>query len=336
MLKKKIPAYFILIASALSIIVCLGFVALNKPKSQEPLADSIITDSNKYCSLNIARLKGYRFIHPLLYAEPNCEATDFIGYKNEIEQVIESNKALGNLTTASVYIREFKQAEWLVINEGEKYSVGSLLKVPELIAYFKMEELNPGFLDKKITYNQRITTDKIINFESNHIVFGQTYSIRELLKYMIVYSDNEATLILNKLIDGNIFKKVFSDVGLKEPDFQSNSYPMGVMDYSIFMKELYNSSYLSFKYSEACLDLLSQSKFSDGIVSGLPSNCDLVHKFGESGTTDNPNFTEAAIVYCGKRPYILIVMTKGKDMTKLPKVVGEISKKVYEIMSKRT
>lgn len=336
MLTKKVPAYFVLLGFLFSFIICFGFKVLDKSNSKEPEETTKIdTNSKLSCNLNIARLKGYRFIHPLLYAEPNCEAPELMSYKGQIEQIINSNKQNGNITSASVYIREFSQAEWVVINEDEKYSPGSLLKVPELIAYYKMEELNPGYLDKKITYDKKNTSDKIISFNDNHIELGKSYTIRELLKYMIVYSDNEATMILNKLIDGNIFKRVFSDIGLREPDFKSPVYLMDVMDYSIFMKELYNSSYLNFKHSEECLELMSQAKFSEGLISGLPGGCDVVHKFGESGTTDNPNFSESAIVYCGKKPYLLTVMTKGKDMKKLPKVISEISKKVYEVMSGR-
>lgn len=335
MLTKRVPLYFVLLSFLFSFIICLGFRVLEKNKPNNPERSEVDTNSKLTCNLNIARLKGYRFIHPLLYAEPNCEAPELMSYKGQIEEIINSNKQNGNITSASVYVREFSQAEWIVINEEEKYSPGSLLKVPELIAYYKMEELNPGYLDQKITYDHKTASNKQITFESNHIELGKSYTIRELLKYMIVYSDNEATIILNRMINGDIFKKVFSDIGLKEPDFKSSDYLMDVMDYSIFMKELYNSSYLNFKHSEECLELMSQSKFSDGLISALPGGCDVVHKFGESGTTDNPNFSESAIIYCGKKPYLLTVMTKGKDMKKLPKVVSEISKKVYDIMSVR-
>jgi hypothetical protein len=57
------------------------------------------------------------------------------------------------------------------------------------------------------------------------------------------------------------------------------------------------------------------------------------HKFGEGGFNNAPQFSESAIVYCGKKPYILTVMTKGNEMKKLPKVISDISKKVYEIMN---
>ena len=152
---------------------------------------------------------------------------------------------------------------------------------------------------------------------------------------MIVYSDNNATILLNNIIDKGVFKKVFTDVGLAEPDFSAREYPISAQDFSIFMKELFNASYLSKEDSEACLELLSKSDFRDGLINGLPVNCATAHKFGEGGDMNLPNFSESAIVYCGKKPYLLTVMVKGKQMQQLPKVISDISKKVYDLMTNK-
>ena len=335
MFTKKVPLYFVFLAFLISgVILCVGFVLNNKSKAE--IETVSVTQPQPSCDLNIARLKGFEFIHPLLYAEPNCESEELSSHKLEIETIINSNKVEGNITAASVYLREFKQAQWISINENETYSPGSLLKVPELIAFYKMNELVPGFLDRTIVCDGSFANNRVIAFESKHIVNGKTYTIKELLYYMIVYSDNDATIMLNKVIDKSVFNDVFSDNGLKEPVFNSSSYPITARDYSIFMKELYNASYLNFKDSEACLSLLSKSEFKDGLLSGLPANSTVVHKFGEGCFDNAPNFSESAIVYSSGKSYLLTVMTKGTDMKKLPKVIGEISKKVYEIMMSRS
>ena len=334
MLTKKVPLYFVFISFLFSgVILCVGF-KLNQTHKAELAIPTVISNQSS-CDLNIARLKGFQFIHPLLYAEPNCESQELSNHKLEIESVINSNKVAGNISSASVYLREFKQAQWISINENETYSPGSLLKVPELIALYKMNELNPGFLDRTIVYNGATKNNRVVTFESKHVVIGKAYTIKELLYYMIVYSDNDATIMLNKVIDKSVFNNVFSDNGLKEPENNATSYPITARDYSIFMKELYNASYLNFKDSEACLSLLSKSEFNEGLISGIPANSTVVHKFGEGGFDNAPNFSESAIVYCGNKTYLLTVMTKGTDMKKLPKVIGEISKKVYEIMNGR-
>lgn len=341
MLTKKVPFYLLILTFFISsLISILGFVCLKSNYQNEisEIDNSLIPANNSFCNLNIGRLHGFQFIHPLLYAEPKCESDELANCKNQINQIIESNKANGKMITASVYVREFNQAQWISINPSELYSPGSLLKVPELMALYKMNEIQPGFLDKVIEYNDvnKTKSDRVINFESKqHIKLGNKYTIRELIKYMIVFSDNDATMLLNALIDKSVFSKIFTDIGLKEPDYKSSEYKMNVADYSIFLKELYNGSYLSFKNSEECLSLLSKTEFKDGIISGLPANCIVCHKFGEGGPVSEPNFSEAAIVYCARTPYIISIMTKGKDIKSLPAVSAEISKKVYQIMSSR-
>ncbi len=333
MLGKKVPFYFVIIAFLLPASGLIFFM-LDEKKSDSD-TDFALRESSNSCNLKIKRLNGFQFIRPLLYAEPSCESDNLTQHKSEIETIINTNKSLGNITTASVYIREFSKAEWVTINENEKYSPGSLMKVPELIAFYKMNEKSPGLFSRKVKYDHEYITDKHPTYLSKQIKLGQTYTIGELLKYMIVYSDNNATILLNQIVDENIFKKVFSDVGLAEPDFKLSQYPITVNDFSIFMKELYNASYLSQEDSETCLEMLSRSDFRDGLLNGLPGNCAVAHKFGEGGTDNNPNFSESAIVYCGKKPYMITIMAKGTDMKKLPKVMSDISKKVYDIMSVR-
>lgn len=336
MFTKKVPFYFLILTFLVSSFVTIvGFNYFNSQSEIAEVDNSINSSNRSFCNLNISRLQGYQYIHPLLYAEPQCESVELADCKNQLNHIINANKASGKITSASVYLREFTQAHWTSINPSDLYSPGSLLKVPELIALYKMNERQPGFFDKVIEYKDVNATksNRVINFESNHIKPGNNYTVRELIKYMIVYSDNDATMLLNALVDKSVFSKVFSDIGLHEPDYSSSDYKMNVTDYSNFLKELYNGSYLSFKNSEECLALLSKTEFKDGLISGLPANCVTSHKFGEGGSSSEPNFSEAAIVYCGRTPYIITIMTKGRDMKSLPSVTAEISKKAYQVMS---
>jgi beta-lactamase class A len=338
MLARKVPVYVVVIAFLFPTLL-FSVLIMTHLKSEEEanMSESpFLSSADSFdCNWNVQRLGGYNFIRPLLYAEPGCESISLSPLKPEIENIINIKKNEGVISNASVYIREFVQANWMVINDKEKYSPGSLMKVPELIAFYKINEKNPGYLEKKVKYERSFQTDKNPVFLSQQIKVGETYTIRELLKYMIVYSDNNATILLNNIIDKNIFKKVFTDVGLLAPDFSAREYPITAKDFSIFMKELFNASYLSKVDSEACLELLSKSDFKDGLINGLPGNCATAHKFGEGGEITMPNFSESAIVYCGKRPYLLTVMVKGKQMNQLPKVISDISNKVYSLMSGR-
>jgi hypothetical protein len=69
------------------------------------------------------------------------------------------------------------------------------------------------------------------------------------------------------------------------------------------------------------------------LVSGLPKGCIAVHKFGEGGFSNAPNFNESAIVYCNNKAYLLTVMSKGTNLLKMPNFVKAVSKLVYTKMT---
>lgn len=287
-------------------------------------------------TLQVKRLEGYRFIKPLLFVDSNVESSAFSSLNQSISQVISEYKSKGVITSAAVYLKDFEENAWSGINIEEKFKPGSLLKIPELIAFLKMNEKNPGLLDKKYLFNQQLQSDKKPVFTSKSIQLGQSYSVRELLKFMIVHSDNNATFILNSILDIETFKKVFVDLGLDAPDWNASDYPVNVKDVSIFMRALYNASYLSTADSEYAISLLTQSDFKLGVAASLPRGIAFSHKFGEAGDAVEKQLHETAIVYVEERPYLITIMTKGNSFDTLPEVIKQISSMVYREMTADT
>jgi beta-lactamase class A len=297
------------------------------------VSDSSSFISNSSCSYNIKRLNGFNYIKPLLFVDDVCESDRLSPIKQTITNLIEEYKKTGTINSASVYLKEYPTNDWIAINSEEKFMPGSLMKVPQLITFLKMEEARPGTLDKQLTFNQTVAVDKHPKYLSKTIQLGHSYSIRELLNYMIVYSDNNATSLLFANMDLNMFKKVFTDLGMAAPDLSASNYPITSKDVTIFMRILYNSSYLSDKHSEFATELLGKCNFKDGLVGGLPTEIKVAHKFGESGDPIEKQLSETAIVYFNDTPYILTVMLKGKDYKNLPDVIKQISSTVYQSMA---
>jgi beta-lactamase class A len=333
MLFSKVPRYYVYISSFVTVVGCVFFYFLflkNKVASDSP-----VSTKGQTCDLNVSRISGTKFTKPLLYAEPSAEAEILMPLKAGLQNKISAYKDSGIVASVSVYLRSFKDAQWMSINNDEKYSPGSLMKVPELIAFYKMEEKKPGFLNTSIAYNKKLipASHRYIHFESKHIELGKTYTVKELLYYMIVHSDNDATMLLNSIVDKDLFSKVFTDVGLPIPDYSARDYPVTAREFSIFMKTLYNSSYLSQAASEACLSLMNQSQFKEGVALGLPKGTNYINKFGESGPTDFPDLGESSIIYLDDHAYLLTIFARGKDIKKLPKVLSMVSSDVYKFMA---
>lgn len=292
--------------------------------------------ANYSCSVDVKRMDGFNYIQPLLFVDEECESERLVPIKEKINVIVERYKVTAGVTNASVYIKSYDDNGWITINENEKYQPGSLFKVPILIAILKMNELNPGFINKPITYSKPFSINKDLLYNAKSIQLGKTYTVKELLNYMIAYSDNNATALLETYMKPEILQKMFKDMRLEVPNMYAEEYLFTVKDYSLFMRTIYNASYLSIDNSEYAAELLAKCNFTDGIVKGLPKGVRIIHKFGEAGNLTERQLHESAIVFVNDKPYLITVMTKGKDAKKLAELIAEISSTVYNDIELKT
>ena len=330
MISFKNKKFTLLHVILFAFLACIAtFFLTNFWKEKQFTEKSNAAADSYICNYNVKRMAGFKFIKPIMFVDEDCESEGLMSVRQNVAAVIDRYKTLGDISAASVYLRVYSHNEWICVNENETFEPGSLFKVPVLIAILRQNELNPGFLNKQISYNQRIDAGKNVAFSSKMIQLGQSYTVKELLTYMIKYSDNNATILLEKNLDPKILQKLFVDVGLEVPNMYASQYLFTVKNYSYFMRAIYNAAYLSVDDSEFAGELLSQCNFRDGILLGLPPNAKVAHKFGESGNQTVKQLHESAIVYLDGQTYLLTVMTKGNDNKKLSKLIGEISQTVY-------
>ncbi len=333
--KKRIPIIYTLLLA----IICSGlsFILFKKLTTSSAIATEQYPPSanGSNCDLSISRLKGYMYIQPLIAVSKECEAQDLVALKNDITNLIENEKKAGVIINASVFIKEFSNAHWTSVNSEETYLPGSLFKLPVMFTILRMGENDPSFLNKKILYNPQGVVNIKQTYESKTIRPGQSYTVKELLTYMIAYSDNNATQLLNRIMNPDMLIKVFADLGLTPPkpnmaDYMA--YTISAHDYSIFMNALYNAAYLNINNSEFATSLLAQCNFKDGLVKGLPADVKIAHKFGEAGNAQFNELHETGIVYINNNTYLITVMTKGNDVKKLAETISEISRITYARM----
>lgn len=284
----------------------------------------------KYCDYNFHRLKGYKYIKPLLDGEPECESNNLFSLKEEITTYIESIKTKGSMNYCSVFFKNLSNSEWMVINPSQGYHPGSLIKVAVLLTYLRMAETNQDILNTQVEYTKDNTKYPDVNYKSDTIILGNRYKVRDLLYFMIANSDNRSTVVLENYMDLGTFKRTFSDLGLQELSFSDTSYRINAKLYTNFFSVIYNSGLVSTKSSEYAASMLTESTFRDGIVKLLPPELKVAHKFGEWGNGSEKELHESGIVYLDNTPYIITVMTKGNNWDNLSEVISHISKMVYD------
>jgi beta-lactamase class A len=277
------------------------------------------------------RMKDFSFTNPLLLSDAGDESTKLQPLKQEIYSLIESKKNSGEVSSVAVHIIKLNEADWISINDGERYSPGSLFKVPVLMILLRQSEKDPELMEKKLFLNPA-TRVPGQTFVEKHIEAAKYYSIRELLYHMIVESDNFATHMLNKSVNINELNSFFNGIGLPTAPVYDESYTLSVKEYSRLLSVLYNACYLYNENADYALSLLAQSKFKEGLTKFLPEDIKVAHKFGEAGNAvpgGERQFHETGIIYIHE-PVLVNVMTKGKDVKVQAKVIAEIGKLVYD------
>lgn len=297
----------------------------------------------KTVSLYEKRLYGsYKYINPLLECVSDLGAYQPINkLKDKVSAYIDAQKKSKNATEVAVYYRDLNNGPWFGIDEQSYFSPASLVKVPLMIAYLELTEHVPDLLGRKIK-NELVDADKMysgINYPvEDKLVIGKEYTVEDLIDRMIINSDNVAYNLLFDYLDSTELQTIYNDFGIDVSRGRDNpdGDTMTLKDYSSFFRILYNSSYLDKDLSEKALKILTESKFKDGLVAGIPGNLEVAHKFGErtfTGTRIEKQLHDCGIIYATQKIYLLCIMTRGSDFKALSGIIKDISAEVYSYVA---
>lgn len=323
----KLPLYVVILACLLTGI--FTYAISSQIKKTEKATQQTTTSSIPFKQ---NRLKDYKFVRPIIFSETPPSPEKFGPLLNTVSELINKHKAIDQPSVISVYIRDMNAATWCSINEHERFDAGSIFKLPILIALLKKAEKDPAFLSRKTTFTNPTQKNYYQTITSATLKKGETYTVKELIKYMIVDSDNEANLLLYNFLDQETILKVFSDLEIIAPDPKQNTATMNCLEVSKFLRVLYNSGYTNPTLSEFSMQLLSESTFHEGMKKGVPKDAILVHKFGERGYPNSTfqELSETGIIYLNNERILLTVMTKGNNQQQQAQLISDITRSVCD------
>jgi beta-lactamase class A len=217
-----------------------------------------------------------------------------------------------------------------------------------MMAYLALSEIHPTILRDEITYTGTTDSTSVQDIKSPvSLTPGATYTVADLIEHMIRNLDNNAVdLLMKHLKDTNnldTYTEVYCDLGIDPKVLLTYTDNITPRQYLIFLRSLYNSTYLSRIDSEKALALMAETDFTGGISAGLPAGVKVAQKFGEVRMTDTDGnqvgkeINNCGIIYYPKHPYMLCVMTKaqGNDIAGLEETISTISRLIYTDMQKR-
>ncbi len=279
----------------------------------------------------VLREDGYAYIRPVLLCN--------LDNQQEYNQDLVVNKIIKDYISKSkneisIYFLNVTNGKWASINENLTFSPASMLKVPTIVDIFKLAEKNPEILNKKVLYDGSFNDNTAEYFTSlKSIKAGTSYTINDLIRYTIEESDNNASRLLHLNISSRSLEEIYKDLQIEIP--QSTTDFMSAKTFALFLRVLYNSTYLGRDSSEKVLAMMTNSSFNNGLKAGVPKGIPVASKFGErqvfssKGELLRKELHDCGIVYGDKQNYILCVMTRGDDLDKLANDISNISTLVY-------
>ncbi len=278
----------------------------------------------------------YNLVAPLIGSESPSALE--IGRFQEVHGAIKAfaDSHADEIETYSIYYRDINSSQWIGINEDEAYVPASLLKIALAISFLKQEEENPEFKNTRRIYTQKIADTNLSTkyLEPSTLIVGRAYAVDDLLNKMMVESDNGAKDLLYSSLDKKYFYDLFRLIGIQQPN-DPLKYTLSTKDYAFFLRILYNGTYLTAEDSQRLLQIMTQSKFTNGLVAGAPSHITVAHKYGTFTLTDSDEnkkeieLHDCGIIYSDRRPFILCVMTKGTNADKLAAFIAGVASTTY-------
>lgn len=282
---------------------------------------------------------GYKFINPLLECEQGEGRIDVLmpHFKKGLEAFAVEEAKRNGVGFNAIYFRDLSNGPWFGIRESEKFRPASLLKVPVAMAVYKAAEERPELLRRKLRYAERLSLPQgRIQFirPVKEIELGREYTVEELVEHMLVYSDNQALLLLSEVLPAKGITALYEALGVDRDVVENMDGKLSLRAFGTFYRILFNASYLSRANSEKLLEMLSRSVYTRGLVAGVPPAVPVAHKFGEGGELGRDlQLQDCGIVYHPSRPYLICVVGSGPSHEGLEKFISSVSAFVFEQVS---
>lgn len=253
--------------------------------------------------------------------------------------------------TISVAAFDFETGQEIFINPDETYHPASTVKVHVMMEIFHQAE--QGFFAPgdhipiinsftSIADGTKFSLD--VNDDAEQTLYpriGETESIAELTRLMIVRSSNLATNILLEKVGTKSVSDFIQALGI-----QGVKFIRGVEDNAAFRLGMNNSAsargltqtmrliaekkVVSEQASGKMIEILLGQQFNESIPAMLPKSVKVAHKTGWTGDV----YHDTGIVYPeGCKPYAVSIMTRGfseNEEAEAHRCMATISRLIYE------
>lgn len=225
----------------------------------------------------------------------------------------------------SVYFEFLNTGANIRVNDTPFFP-GSLMKIPVAMAVMKKIESGGWSMN-----DQLVLTDADKNpayGDLYKLPSATVFTIQELLKELLVQSDDTARAIFVRNLGEQNIENVLDYLGLQ--DVFNNNLQVTAQRYSNFWRALYNASYLTAQGSQTLLQIMDLPHDQKLLRQGMPGTVGFAHKIGVYGNI----YSDSGIIYAPNRPYILTVMVQSSSTDEVYEVMKNISRDAYDYVTR--
>ncbi len=303
--------------------IFLGLLFTYIPKAYDYLKDNVLPKKiskkvdNVLEKINVLKKddKEYKACLAKPYTEE--ELTENLQNKiNELDSYIYNNYR------ASVKYEDLNTGFSYTYKPDEVYYAASTIKLLDGLYIYTKAQAGEISLDETVTYASSYYLGSSKGMKNHSI--GEDISLRTLVKYAIIYSDNTAHQMLVKYIGFSNLKAFGNSLGATNTLVGGDNFgSIDVNDALIYLKNTYDFINKNPDLGQELKGFMLEAEENALTYEGL--NAQVAHKYGEYDSY----FHDIGIVY-DENPYAVAILTthgKGDFMS----VVSNISKKVNEL-----
>jgi beta-lactamase class A len=253
--------------------------------------------------------------------------------------------------TISVAVSDLQTQKEILINADEMMHPASTMKVPVMMEVFRQAQAGLLSLDEQLKifnsfksiadgseFSLEVTDDSELTLYKR---IGETESIRELVRLMIVLSSNLASNILMEKVGTARVDAFIKELGIKDMAVirgleDKKAYRLNINNAAsarsstTMMRLIAEGGVVSSEACDEMIQILLGQEFNESIPALLPSSAKVAHKTGWSGDF----FHDTGIVFpLNRKPYAISIFTHGfpeDNENEAHACMAQISKFIYD------
>ena len=274
----------------------------------------------------------------------------FAALEAEVRRIVEALP--GDTLEVSVALKDLQGGDSLLVDAHVQMHAASTMKVPVMLELFRRADAGELSLDDSVTVRNRFRsiadgsayTLSAADDSDTEIYgrLGRRMTVRELVERMITRSSNLATNLLIELADPARIAATLASLGAAEtvvlrgvedgPAFRAgmnnSTTAYGLMK---TLEAIASGRAASPRATEEMLAILGRQEFREMIPAGLPAGVRVANK---TGWITGINHDAAIVLPEGRRPYVLVVLTRGfHDRELARRTAAEVSRRSWEAVA---